>query len=51
VNFEITNKMEETEFKKEFSKERVSRKQGFKKKGGGKIKKHQSSTGDDFLRV
>jgi len=42
--------MEESEIKKEFSKGRGGRKQGFKKKGSGKFKKHQSSTGDDFFK-
>jgi len=42
--------MEETEIKKESSTGRGSGKQGFKKKGGGKFKKQQSSTGDEFFK-
>jgi len=43
--------MEETEIKKEFSKGCDGGKQGFKKKGGGKFKKQQSSMGDDFFKA
>jgi len=51
IKFEITNNVEETEIKKEFSKGRRGGKYGFKKKGGRKFsKKQQSSMANEFFK-
>jgi len=49
IKTQIHNIMGETKIKKEFSKGCSGRKQGLEKKGGGKFKKQQSSTEDDFF--